>query len=276
MKRVYNKSSDVIHLFAQRSQDEARCSNVFFDNRNKIYSYGHHYLLGHFIDDNTILIDDRGYSVTTSKHIGEISYATRQYKQFRTSETDLDTVHSSVLINKKMLTNARKPELYINPILNLWETLNEYLEYTKAKKYKSNPKYREIKGIVAALNDNSDDFKEKLKIAAVKAEKAKKRKNAKELKTALEEFYNYERSSFRIGGVDYLRLSKDGATVESSQSVRIKVENAKAIYGLIKRGVDITGKSIEHYKVTSITKNILKIGCHNINMNSVHEIGKKL
>jgi hypothetical protein len=117
MKRVYNTSSDVIHLFAQRSQDDARCSNVYFDNRNKIYSYSHHYLLGEFIDNDTIMINDEGYSVTTSKHISEISYATRQYKQFFKSKTDLESVHHAVMYNKKKLSRANKPELYIRPIL---------------------------------------------------------------------------------------------------------------------------------------------------------------
>ena len=47
MKKVFSSSTDVMHLFAQRSQQEARTSsgNVFYYN-DKIYSYGHHYLLG--------------------------------------------------------------------------------------------------------------------------------------------------------------------------------------------------------------------------------------
>jgi len=75
MKTVFNSSSDVIHLFAQRSQDNARCSNVFFD-KNKIYSYGYHYLLGEFISNNkgdeAIMINNLGYSSTTGKHIDQL------------------------------------------------------------------------------------------------------------------------------------------------------------------------------------------------------------
>ena len=63
MKRVFTNSYDVIHLYAQRSQDEGRCSNVFFYG-DKIYSYGHHYLLGEFIDDGkAIIINDEGLLV---------------------------------------------------------------------------------------------------------------------------------------------------------------------------------------------------------------------
>ena len=85
MKRVFNSSVDVMHVYAQRSQSDARCSNVFFEY-DRIYSYGRHYLLGEFIDDGkAIVINDTGYSVTTSKHIYQLIQATRQYKQFFTS-----------------------------------------------------------------------------------------------------------------------------------------------------------------------------------------------
>jgi hypothetical protein len=42
--------------------------NVFFEY-SRIYSYGYHYILGKFIDDNLLIINDTGYSATTSKHI---------------------------------------------------------------------------------------------------------------------------------------------------------------------------------------------------------------
>jgi len=275
MKKVFNSSSDVIHLFAQRDQNEARCSNVFFDNINKIYSYGHHYLLGEFIDDNTIMIDDRGYSVTTSKHINQINYATRQYKQFYKSQTDIDTVYESVLSNKKALINARKPEKYITPILSLFERLNEYLTYTKNKTVKKSDKYKEIKSIVKVVSNFDADFQKKMQDTEKKRILALKRKEAKQVKEKLQKFNSYEVDSIYIGGEDFLRLSKDGTKVETSQRVSVSRENAKALYEMIKRGIDIKGKHIENYVVTSIN-GTLKIGCHNINIDSVHAIGKQL
>ena len=277
MKTVFSSNADCIHMFAQRSQYEGRTSNgnVYFKG-NKIYSYGNHYLLGEFINDGkVIIINDKGYSMSTSKHIGILSGATRQYKQFRKTDTDLDLVHSAIISNKKSLARAKKPELYIFPILKLWESLNEFLEYTKAKKYKSNPKYKEIKSIVKALSNNPEDYKEKLKIASEKAAKAQKREDAKELKVNLSKFNSYEIDYFRVGKEDFLRLSKDGTKVETSQRVSVKRENAKALYEMIKKGVDIKGKHIEHYTVTSIN-GTLKIGCHNINIDSMHKIGSLL
>ena len=68
MKRVFTNSTEVIHLWAQRTQNEARCSNVFFEpdyklsdgnwealeTSSKIYSYGKHYLLAEFLEKEFI------------------------------------------------------------------------------------------------------------------------------------------------------------------------------------------------------------------------------
>jgi hypothetical protein len=279
MKKVFSSNADCIHTFAQRSLDEGRTSNhnVYFYG-DKIYSYGSHYLLGEFINDGeAIIINDEGYSNSTStaKHIGILWGATRQYKQISKRRTDLDIVHNTVISHKKLLANARKPEFYISSILSLWESLNEYLQYSKAKKYKSNKKYKEIKAIVTALNNNPEDYKEKIKLASQKLAKAQKRKDAIKLKEKLSKFNSYEIDSFRVGDEDYLRLSEDGDKVETSQRVSVKRENAKLLYKMIERGIDIQGERIEHYRVTSIN-GTLKIGCHSINIDSMHKVGKLL
>ena len=73
MKKVFQNTSEVVHVFAQQTQSEGRnqSGSIYF-RENKIYSYGSHYLLGEFINDETIIINDFGYSVTTSKHINEL------------------------------------------------------------------------------------------------------------------------------------------------------------------------------------------------------------
>lgn len=277
MRKVFSSNADCIHKFAQRSQDEGRTPNhnVYFRG-DKIYSYGSHYLLGEFINNGeAIIINDIGYSNSTAKHINILWGATRQYKQISKRSTDLDTVYCTVISHKNSLANARKPELYITPILQLWESLNEFLQYTKAKKYKSNKKYKEIKAIVTALNDSPEEYKEKIKLASQKLAKAQKRKDARKLKDKLTEFNAYEIDYFRVGNEDYLRLSEDGTKVETSQRVSVKRENAKLLYKMIERGIDIQGERIEHYTVTSIN-GTLKIGCHNINIDSIHKVGKLL
>ena len=91
MKTVFT-NTDTIHTFAQQTQYEGRNStNTIFFEGNKIYSYGYHYLLGEFLDRNTILINDTGYSMTTSQHIGLLMGATSQYKQYYKTRVDFNS-----------------------------------------------------------------------------------------------------------------------------------------------------------------------------------------
>ena len=274
MKTVFSSSQDCVHAFAQRQQPQGRAGNVFFYG-DKIYSYGYHYLLAEFIDDKTILINNSGYSSTTSKHISYVTSGTRQYKQFFTTRCEIGLVYSQVLSLQDKLANARKPENYINGILSLWDSLNEYVKYIKSKNIPKDTRYKAIKAIVKHLNVDSVQYQQKLADAKKKDEAAKKRKEAKQIKEALTKWYNYEVNSFRIGDTDFLRLSQDGSTVETSQYVKVSTDEARTLYKAICNGVDIKGHRISNYIVNSINGR-LKIGCHNIDMDSVHKVGKQL
>ncbi len=76
MKTVFT-NSEIVHAFNLQDQPNGRTLNgsMYFEYK-KIYSYGSHYLLGEFIDNNTIIINNKGYSVTTSKHISLLTNAT--------------------------------------------------------------------------------------------------------------------------------------------------------------------------------------------------------
>lgn len=274
MRTVFSNAHDVIHAFAQRNQSHGRSSNVFFYG-DKIYSYGYHYLLGEFIDDKTIVINNRGYSNTTSKHISWIIGATRQYKQFFTLSCDIYHVHSQVLSLNSKLATAKKPEKYINEMLSLWASLNEFITYTKNKNTIKDDRYKNIKRIIKAIQSQPQEYQQKLAEAKKKEELMRKRSEEKQIKDTLSKWYNYEVHSFRIGDKDYLRISQDGSNVETSQYVKVSIDEAKTLYQLICKGVDIRGHRISNYIVNSIN-GTLKIGCHNIDMDSVHKVGKQL
>lgn len=291
MRRVFTNAIDVIYLWAEKSQTDARSSNVFFEpstynikkqRKNSIgepygdviYSYGYHYELARFIDDKTVFINDEGYSVTTSKHISTVLEATRQYKQFYKTKCDLDLVHGQVRCNIEKLAKARKPETYVNEINRLFESLNEYLYYTRTKsKVSKSKKYREIETAAKSINNNLKDFRERLRIAALKKENVRKKKRKKEIKN----FLNYKTDWVSRKGreKDVLRLSKDGFKVQTSQNAEVTIEAAKKLYLAIKAGKDVVGHKIDFYTVNAINKS-LKIECHDIDMASVKEVGERL
>ena len=196
MKTVFSNAQDCVHAYAQRQQSRGRSSNIFFEN-DKIYSYGYHYLLGEFIDDNTILINDKGYSSTTNKHIGYVRWGTRQYKQFFTTRCDIILVHRQVLNLKDKLATARKPENYINSILSLFDSLNEFIQYTKSKHIPKDVRYKEIKKIVKAIQDQPQEYKQTLAEAKKKQEQAKKRREQKQIKEQYKSYWEKKGSDIK-------------------------------------------------------------------------------
>ena len=132
MKTVFS-NSELVHVYAQQSQEHGRSNSMFFEYA-EIYSYGRHYLLGEFKDRETILINDTGYSNATAKHIGLLTSATTQYKQFFVTRTNSDIVFPEIKSLFYSLPKARTRKIQIlNDIKALWKDFNEYLDYLNVK-----------------------------------------------------------------------------------------------------------------------------------------------
>lgn len=276
MKKVFSKSSDVMHLFANKHQNEACTAsrNVFFDEPTKIYSYGYHYLLGEFTEngqgESALIINDAGYSVTTRKHISELQAASRHLKQFYTSDTDPKTVLDKLEFYAQKLQRANKKELYILPAKQLYEEFNDWLNWSDR---------RNDTFTISAIEEiylifSGSNYSEYLakKEAIIKAEKAAK-VQAEKVKTAIQikKFYNHEINRIWNAPEDYVRLSESGFFIETSQQVSVSIQEAKTLYSLILAGKDIIGFQIDKYTVTSIN-GTLAIGCHKINLKSMRKV----
>jgi dihydrofolate reductase len=279
MKTVFTNSTVVTHLFAQQTQSEGRSSNIFF-NRNKIYSYGYHYLLGEFIENNkgqkAILINDKGYSSTTSGHISDLRQATRQYKQFFVTETNVDFVLQSIESNVNKLITARKKELYIIPSQKLFESLNEFIKWQENKITPKTEQYKKIVRLMKVINgDNLTEYLENESKRIKSEAKKEAKKQLQKLTENIEKFYNYDTDRVYNSNQDYVRLSQDNENVETSQNVKVSRKEAKVLYNLIENKKDIKGFVIGGYTVISIN-GTLTIGCHHINIESINRIGNQL
>ena len=65
MRRVLKNHDEVCHVWAQQTQSEGRAGNIFFRDKS-IYSYGEHFEMARFVDEETVFITTRGYSVSTA------------------------------------------------------------------------------------------------------------------------------------------------------------------------------------------------------------------
>jgi hypothetical protein len=275
MKKVFQSNYEAIHTFAQRTHPEGRnqSRSVFFEG-NKIYSYGYHYLLGEFLDANTILINDEGYSVSTSKHINILMGATSHYNQFFKTMVDIDYIYSHVFnYLKPKLAKARKPQKYTNEIFALWNSLNGYINERKETKTRRRKEYKQLLKFVDSLQD--ENALESLREWAKKEKEKKQRKEKKTLKEKLNKFYKYEIDFFRIGGIDYLRRSENGQYIETSQGVKIDIDEARRYYNILSSGANMRGERIANF-ITKSFNDMLTIGCHNISKEQINKISKLL
>ena len=269
MKTVFT-NSECVHTFAQRTQNKGRTSNnnIFFEG-DIIYSYGYHYELGRFLDNKTILINDEGYSNSTAKHITLLIGATSQHKQYYTTKTDVYLVHGQIMYLKDKLARARKPQMYISQIYSLWNSFNEYINERKRNELRKYKEYKELLLFVDSLQEETSI--EDLRQWAKEETRKKKDKEKKQLAESLTKFREYKKDYFRIGGKDYLRLSKCAQFVETSQGVKIDAQEAKRYLKLLKSGVMMRGAKIGNYTTISFDK-LLRIGCHNISKEEIQHI----
>ena len=268
MKTVFT-NSEIVHVFNEQNQYEGRTStgSMYFYN-NKIYSYGSHYLLGHFIDNDTIIINDTGYSNTTSKHIYLLQDATRNRKQYFITQTEYKTVNESIKDYLNKLTRAtKKKEYYLSRINDTLKMYFDYLEYTKQKtKHKKYKEHRETLRLANDFYNNFDSLQETIKESnrkqAVKDKKAiiQKVKDWKSLKI------NWFRNKTNN---DFLRLNND--FIETSQNVKIPILEAKRLLKLIEHK-NIIGQRVDNRFVVKAFNSVLKVGCHNIPVKEINYI----
>lgn len=75
MKTVFS-TRQCVHVWAQQSQEKGRSSkgSIFFQDKT-IWSYGTHFPMAHFWNDETVIINSDSYSSTTQKHMSYVRQA---------------------------------------------------------------------------------------------------------------------------------------------------------------------------------------------------------
>jgi len=114
-------NKETIKTYLEQEKTHGQSGNVFFEY-SRIYSYGYHYILGKFIDDDLLIINDTGYSATTSKHIHLLRDTANEMniENYSVSSVETNSVYSELKYLETKLHKARKPEIWYNRINNLY------------------------------------------------------------------------------------------------------------------------------------------------------------
>lgn len=280
MKKVFSSNSDVAHIFAQRTQDEGRAGNIFFEG-DTIYSYGYHFPIARFIDGQKVLFTLDSYSTSTSKHIGIVSSALTQYEKIYTYDVkyphkSVERINTNIKFIFKDLAKARKPEIYINEILREVQILERLKsQYPKIKVYKKDyPVLYDL--LKQGVNYFSPDVLDKVK----ENERKRKAKQRKAEQDRLDKWRKFEPNVTPPRGQEaYLRYNPFTNVVETSKNVKIEVKEAKALYHIwTQRPESLNGQSIidGRYRVNRCNSQTLIAGCHSIKYDEATRIAKEL
>tara|TARA_R110002050_G_scaffold192014_1_gene326900 strand:+ start:4646 stop:5695 length:1050 start_codon:yes stop_codon:yes gene_type:complete len=300
MKIVQQNTSEVYHLFANQIQSNAtNQTRTLYFKEKELYSFGSHYKLAQYLKGGAILINNDGYSVTTSKHISSIVQASQHKNQFLTQDVILEDALARVEGLAKKFVRARENKEYLyNTILSIQSEFLRFQDYLslhkidsirmnydtpkKVKVDKRDKSYKRFIHLVTTFE--SANFKIEVMETMTKLQEQKK---AKQLLDS-DKFYNNKKDWVRGLNFDLLRLDCEIGTqyniyeysVRTSQNVVVKVDKVVEIIDALvyfdwnneKANQIFANKKIGYYTINKVANDVFHIGCHKITFKEIKKL----
>jgi hypothetical protein len=134
MKTVFSNSG-LLEAFNKQEQTHGRTSygQMYFE-KNRVYSYGSHYLLGEIIKGGAIVINNFYYSPTTRRHCSYLWAATNERLQFNsTSASAEETLLKLTDLYSKAINARTLGDFYRGQMRRVLTEYFSFLTYTKTK-----------------------------------------------------------------------------------------------------------------------------------------------
>ncbi len=301
IKRVFPNHAEVIHRWANQTQDEARCKNVFFNGKS-IFSYGSHYELGRLIEFNgktVAVINDTGYSNTTSKHIHAAWHAVEHMPRVKTQgDFDKGCIRRGLVREQdRLIDNLFN---HFNRVsFRSWETSGgtrgEYADLGGyAKQVKAfNAKVIEFGYSALALDLNEtyiQCFNEKQAHGIARARIKDAERDAKRAVQEVERQVKAKEDvlAWRAGETKYsvqalspqiLRINEN--EVETPRGATVTIEQAMAFLSAIESGKIKVGTKVGEYTFNGMTtlnsadhtrERAVKVDCHTIAVSELRAV----
>lgn len=261
----------------------------------------------------TVFVSNRTYSVTTSKHqryldqainymdVVYVAYPNEEPSFYPETDRNFKAFRNELYSIREQLGKAKKPEKYVYPLLRAIENLEKYVRYMTmyiltGDKLECLKPYEDLINEFNKLELEKDakNFetkrKEKLMLQCSKyfpilnakfgalwenyggllsdEEKGKIELEYSKVPNEIEAEYKKQKG-------DFLRVTKDGQSIETSLGVIVPINEAKAGYLAFKAG-KLLGYKFAGYSVTQSDAKGFKAGCHTIKAETINKIALQL
>lgn len=301
MKKVFSNHSEVAHVWAQRTQNEGRVNNMFFED-GVIYSYGKHFELAKFIEHagkTYLFVNTASYSNSTSKHQNHVrkainsslvdkvfyfdfknvsSYWYSSYTFHLDKNNLLDVIKNAHELAKqyfeKQLRARSETFHYRTGISNfalIQELITEFKDILDLNGVSQSQSFLESLEPLRAealqkYNHLEETRAQRLELKRIKEEEQREKQAQKE-REKIGSWLKGEISGTFYNLPIYLRLV--GEEIETSHGARVPLSRALEVLESIEKRDYIIGQRLGHYTINEITSDFIKIGCHTIYFNNV-------
>ena len=286
MRTKYSSNSELSHIWANDSDSSvSKSANSMSCHNGKLYSYAT--VIGHIIDNNTVIYNTASYSNTTSKHQSYMQSASSHYS----NKIYLDIYQMG--LDSLVFNQADFDRLIVKP--NLEKGSRLLLKASRSKKYSGMynaqalsifdnvEKYARLFDLYCIM-PNTDALLETIIQHEKEAKASEKIRKANRIKEQAEALENWRlgldvRNHFEVTA---LRIKDD--EIQTTRGARIPVDHAVKFWGLIKswheKGVsyvkDHHSIHLGNYTVNSFKDDTLIVGCHTIPYSEIENIAHQL
>jgi hypothetical protein len=286
MRTKYSSNRELSHIWANDPDSSvSKSANSMSCHNGKLYSYAT--VIGHIIDNNTVIYNTASYSNTTSKHQSYMQSASSHYS----NKIYLDIYQMG--LDSLVFNQADFDRLIVKP--NLEKGSRLLLKASRSKKYSGMynsqalsifdnvEKYARLFDLYCIM-PNTDALLETIIQHEKEAKASEKIRKAERIKEQAEALENWRlgldvRNHFEVTA---LRIKDD--EIQTTRGARIPVDHAIKFWGLIKswheKGVsyvkDHHSIHLGNYSVNRFENDILTVGCHSIPYSEIENIAHQL
>ena len=291
MKHSFSNYDECAQAFVYQESDYGKASGgrMFFEG-DTLYSYGLHYAIARRVDENLILFNSNGSSVTTEKQKRITkAHIPGNIKVIEVDDPEATTKHRHRENFDKMLERAERIKAKFKKArdnkISLMEQYNVLmetaLEYSKLFKlgFRANsPRLQPI-----TMNQGEiDTCLAQQATSRERAERLRQRREAQWEATQAEylkrqreqkaKFFGGELPSYFEDRFQYMRI--DGDTVITTMHSTVETWQAAMLYQKLIEGEDILGLKAGMFTVLANDGDVVKVGCHTFQREHILDVFK--